>query len=92
MADTTQVDQSGHPYTVEKQTYAQEFNPDGTSGGTYTVHIKHRNGVRTHFKLPEEHYTPMNAHVAAMKQVAAVEGVQQLPTSAVEQMRQRGVQ
>ena len=69
------------PYTVEKQTHAVAFRPDGTAGGEYTVHIRHRNGVRTKFTVPEEHYTAPTVHGIAMGQVETVRQVEQLPDS-----------
>lgn len=81
MSATTQHTGSEPPYTVEKQTHAVAFRPDGTMGGEYTVHIRHRNGVRTKFTVPEEHYTAPTVHGIAMAQVHTVQQVEQLPDS-----------
>jgi hypothetical protein len=77
---TTAPDGSVHPpYIVQRQAHAVTFRPDGTQGGEYTVHIRHRNGVQTQFKVPEEHYSAENVHAMAMHQVRSVQAVDQLP-------------
>jgi hypothetical protein len=72
---------AGPPYRVVQQTHSHTFRPDGTQGGQYTVHIHHRNGVRTQFTIPEEHYSPENVHAVAMHQVNQVQAVAELPHS-----------
>lgn len=73
------------PYTVTQQRHDVAFRPDGTQGGEYTVHIRHKNGTRTQFKVPEENYTAQNVHAMAMQQVSAVQQVDQLPHSVAGQ-------
>ena len=82
MSTTTPQHITSPPYVVEQQTHDIVFHPNGTQQGVYTVHIQHRNGVRTRFKVPEAQYNAANVHAMAMHQVEAVQQVEQLPTSA----------
>ena len=70
------------PYQVISQRHDRVFRTDGTQGGQFTVHIKHKSGVESSFVVPEDNYTPATVHATAMQQVNKVSAVGALPASA----------
>lgn len=88
MSTSTPEQQAGPPYQVERQEHHVRFHPDGTTRGEYTVHIKHRNGTKTQFTVPESSYTAPLVHQMAMSHVQAVEQVAGLPMSLPPNQRQ----